>query len=409
MRRPTILFMNRVYPPVRGASGRVLKDLAKSFAREGWHVTVVSSGPVPGEERKDGVRIIRVKGAERPSGVFAYMFVWIKMWWVAMRLKSRHLLVTMTDPPLIVYAGHWIAKYKGSRHIHWSQDLYPEVFPALGVEFPKFMMRFMRNLRKKAMRRCDKVIVSGRCMAKHLVMEGLDAQKIAMVPNWPDIELTDPDTADDTLVKPPIDEKVSRPFEKLLKTEQRFRVLYAGNLGRAHDVETILGAAQILQEREADVEFVFVGDGARIDYIAEQRGERRLDNIKLMPYQPVSQLREVMESGDIHLISMHEDAAGYIVPCKLYASFAACRPAILVGPEQSETAKVIRDFGTGFVVPPGDAEQLVSSIMCFRENSDAWNDAYQGALQAREVFTPHDSIEAWMERAWDAVKDDLGA
>ncbi len=392
---------------MRGATGRVLKDLARSFAREGWHVTVVSSGPEAGEERKDGVRIIRVKGAERPSGAFAYFWVWMKMWWVAMRLKSRHLVVTMTDPPLIVYAGHLVAKYKKSRHVHWSQDLYPDVFPALGVHFPKFIMRFMRNVRKKAMRKCDKVIVSGRCMAKHLVMEGLDAQKIAMVPNWPDIELTDPDMADVTVVTPKLDDKACRPFEKLLKTEKRFRVLYAGNLGRAHDVDTILNAAEILQEREADIEFVFVGDGVRFDHIATQRGERRLDNIKLMPYQPASQLRDVMESGDIHLITMREDAAGYIVPCKLYASFAVARPAILVGPEQSETAKVIQDFGTGFVVPPGDAEQLVRSILCFRENGDAWNDAYQGALQAREVFTPHDSIDAWMERAWDAVKNDL--
>ena len=64
MRRPTILFMNRVYPPVRGATGRVLRDLAKSFAREGWHVTIITTGPKASKERDGGIRIIRVKALE---------------------------------------------------------------------------------------------------------------------------------------------------------------------------------------------------------------------------------------------------------------------------------------------------------------------------------------------------------
>ena len=57
---------------MRGATGRVLKDLAKSFAHEGWHVTVISSGPVAGETRESGIRIIRVKGAEKPSGALFF-------------------------------------------------------------------------------------------------------------------------------------------------------------------------------------------------------------------------------------------------------------------------------------------------------------------------------------------------
>tara|TARA_R110001592_G_scaffold144484_4_gene367662 strand:+ start:31591 stop:32799 length:1209 start_codon:yes stop_codon:yes gene_type:complete len=402
--------MNRVYPPVRGATGRVLKDLAKSFAHEGWHVTVISSGPVAGETRESGIRIIRVKGAEKPSGALSYIWVWVKMLYLALRLKRRHIVVTMSDPPMLVYAGYIVAKYKKCRHINWCHDLYPEVMPALDMEMPDFLMNLFVSLRRKAMKKCDKVIVSGRCMAKYLTKDGLDARRVAMVPNWPDLELTDPEMIDMEGVpyeKPDVDGL--RPFEKQLKTKQRFRILYAGNIGLAHPIDAILDAAQKLEEQDSDVEFVFVGDGKRFDYIAKERSDRGLDNIRLLPYQPISQLRDILESGDVHLISLKEEAAGFVVPSKLYAALAVARPCILIGSEQSETAKVIRDFKTGCVVPQGNADALVAAIKKYRDSGEAWFEAHRGAVQAREVFTPKQSIDAWMEKAWDVVKNDLGA
>ena len=247
-------------------------------------------------------------------------------------------------------------------------------------------------------------------MAKYLTKDGLDARKIAMVPNWPDLELTDPemiDTEGTPYEKPEVDSL--RPFEKQLKVKQRFRILYAGNIGLVHPIDSILEAAQKLEEQGSDVEFVFVGDGKRFDHIAKERSDRGLNNIRLLPYQPISQLRDVLESGDIHLISLNDEAAGFVVPSKLYAALAVARPCILIGPKQSETAKVIRDFETGCVVPQADVDGLVQAITKYRESGEAWFEAHRGAVNARDVFTPQESIEAWMEKAWDLVKNDLGS
>ena len=83
------------------------------------------------------------------------------------------------------------------------------------------------------------------------------------------------------------------------------------------------------------------------------------------------------------------------------------RPSILIGPKLSETAKVINDFNAGVVVSPDDVDGLVKAIKTYRENGEAWFAAHQGAVNARDVFTPQESIEAWMEKAWELVKDDL--
>ena len=409
MRRPTILFLNRVYPPVRGATGRVLRDLAKSFAKEGWHVTIITTGPVASKERDGAIRIIRVKGPERPRNSFSYLWIWIKMLFVALRLKSRHLLVTMSDPPLIVVAGKIIAKYKKSRHINWCHDLYPDVVPALGYKMPGWLLRFFKKRSRNALLSCDKVIVTGRCMAKHLSKDGLSPKQIATIPNWPDIEILDsPDVVDGDgqFFKTPT-VNGARPYSELLKEKQKFRVLYAGNIGLVHPIDTILDAAELLQNRVKDIEFVFVGDGERFDRIARERSKRELDNIRLLPYQPAEKLREVMESGDLHLVSMKDDAAGFVVPSKLYSALAVARPCIFIGPSQTETAKVIKDFKTGKIISQGDAEGLAEAITHYRMSGEEWFAAHGGAARARDVFSPDESIETWMERAWDSIQEDL--
>jgi len=408
MRRPSVLFVNRVYPPSRGASGRVLRDLARSFARAGWQVTVITMGETALSERDGAVRVIRLKGPVKPGGMFSYGWVWLRLLISALRLPKTHLVVTMTDPPFMAIAGQIIKVVKKNRHIHWCQDLYPDVFKAQGVRFPEIIIGFLKARVRAAMKASDKVIVVGRCMARVLGEDEFDPKQITVIPNWPDSELVKPLNALDGVADidvPAVDGY--RSYEEQRKHGPKFRVLYAGNIGRAHPVDTILDAAKILSETNDDIEFVFVGDGPRHDLINRKRAQRHLGNIRLLPYQPARRLKDLMESGDVHLVSMHEAAAGMIVPIKLYAALAVHRPCILVGPLQSETAKVIEGFNAGCIVPQGDAELLAQEIRQYRENSDTWFAAHEGAKAASEVFVPRESIKAWLERAKAVVGQDL--
>jgi glycosyltransferase involved in cell wall biosynthesis len=405
--------MNRVYPPGRGATGRVLCDLARSFAREGWHVTVITTGPAPLKERDGTIRIIRVKGPAKPSGVFTYGWLWLKMIATALRQPASHLLVTMTDPPLLVIAGQIIKRFKKCRHIHWCHDLYPELLPAIGVKVPGPVMGVFKRIAHRAMKRADKTIVIGRCMARQLTFSGMDPKNITVIPNWPDAELVVPqgtngfNGASHEINGVNGHHRNGRAYEEQLNGGHKFRVLYAGTIGQAHPIKTILEAAEILNVEQPDVEFLFVGDGARYDMLAKERSKRHLDNIRLLPFQPRARLKELMESGDVHLISMTEDAAGLLVPSKLYSALAANRPCIFVGPPHSEAAKVITDFKAGVIVGQGQAEELVRWVKHYRSNSEAWFEAQKGAVSASEIFLPNESINAWIERAWGVVKSDL--
>lgn len=406
MRKPSILFINRVYPPVRGATGRILRDLARAFAREGWKVTVLT-GPSDTDDREnDGaITLLRMQGKEKPSNILGYAWLWLKFLYAGLRAPRTDVVVTLSDPPMLASAGRIIKKIKKNRHIHWCQDLYPDVFPSLGTHFPSFIMDRLKKSGRKALVNADKVIVIGRCMARNVATSGIEPKNISFIPNWPDFELSRPPKVKGVLQIP--DVPGAKPPEAQVMNGPKFRVLYAGNIGRLHPVEIILDAAAILDEQHPEIEFTFVGDGPRFEYIARERSRRGLHNIRLMPFQPKNKLREVMESGDVHLISLKEDALGMAVPCKIYPAFAVARPSIFIGPDDSEVAQVIRDFNAGTVVAQDRPQDLAAAIKHLRLSGEAWHAAYEGAMAAGNVFVPKESIDAWIQRAWNVVEQDI--
>ena len=116
-----------------------------------------------------------------------------------------------------------------------------------------------------------------------------------------------------------------------------------------------------------------------------------------------------MESGDVHLISMRGNAAGMLVPSKLYAALAVGRPAIFLGPVKSETAKVLQDFKAGSVISQNDVKGFIEEIRRYRYDENHWFNAHHAAVEAAKVFVPGESIDAWIERAWGVIEDDVRA
>lgn len=408
MQQPSVLLINRIYPPQRGPTGRLVRDLARAFVEEGWNVSILTTGAKAGVERDGTITVHRTKGPEKP-GLAVYPWLWLKLLWLARKTGHADLVVSMTDPPMLVVAGQRIARAKKARHLHWCQDLYPGVMDSLGLRLPGVLMRVLERASLEALQSCERIIVIGRCMASRLAAQGVDPKRISVIPNWPDAELVNPPPE----IKKFGEEKAaakdesalsSKPYLHQLKTSPKFRVLYAGNIGRAHPVETILKAAGLLEESHPEIEFVFVGDGRRIESLARERDRLGLANMRFIPYQPSHKLREVMESGDVHLITLSEAALGYMVPSKLYSALAVGRPVIFAGPAGSEIDHILTDFKAGMRTPPDDGAALAEAVLKYRLDGDAWFAAHDGALTAGKALTPKESMKAWIKRALAVVQ-----
>ena len=371
----------------------MLRDLAQAMAHEGWDVNVLTTG-TKAEDEKDGPVFIRRIKARAGKTVLNYLVMNFKLYRAVRTSNPPNLIVTMTDPPMLVDIGVRLAKAKKTAHIHWCQDLYPDLLPALGIRLPKFITDYIYKSSRRAMKACDRVVVIGRCMEKHLVQTGLMAQRVNFIPNWPDREL-----APGHNIPPParyLSDNIDLSKPLIVDRNPKFRILYAGNLGRAHAIETILQAAQQLQITNPEIEFIFAGDGEGHERIAQERLRLGLENIRLLPFQPAFQLREMMQGGDVHLISMKDEALGMMVPSKIYAAIAAERPCIFIGPENSEAGRVLKDYKAGSVIRHGDVQGLADAIVRYRMDGSQWFEAHKGARHASEDFNAARSIGQWI-------------
>ncbi len=360
MKKPSILFLNRVYPPADGATGQLLAELAPELARRGHRVTVVTSQSGDGSvssETVDGVRVERVSGlpftrASHWRRALSYLSLYPALLWRALRLPRADVVVTLTDPPLLLVLGVILKTIKGSRHVHWAQDIYPELAEEMNVLSKNGMIaRALRWVSTAGLRHADRVIAVGRCMKARLVQRGLAPSAIEVIPNWGH-------GPDDLEMKP----RASNPFRSEHELGDRFVIMYSGNLGLAHPFEAILDAAERLRSTHSRVLFLFVGNGPRLPWVREQVAQRKLENVRFLPFQPREKLAQSLAAADLHLASMLHELCGLVVPSKVYGVMSAGRPCVFLGPEESEVAQLILQNGCGSVLAKATGTRLASCL-----------------------------------------------
>jgi glycosyltransferase involved in cell wall biosynthesis len=360
---PSILFINRVYPPESGATGRVLEYVARGFVSAGWDVSVLTTAgdhSKEGSSVQGGVKVIRIAMPFSKKSLLTlalgYALMIPSLLLKALMLPRADVVVTKTDPPMLLILGPFLKYLKGVRTIHWAQDLYPEVAEEVGV-FPKggVVAGVLRSISTRSMMVCDVVVAVGRCMAERLEGRGIAQEKIRVLPNT---------GVEDDIV--PV-ARENNEFRKRHGLEGAFVIEYSGNLGRAHDFGTVLEAARLLEQRgETGILFLFVGSGPGEGLLRDEVVRMGLRNIRFLPPQPAEFLSQSLGAGDLHLVTMKSGMSGLVVPSKFYGVMAAGRPCLFVGPEESEVARVILEHGVGEVVAPGDADALVRAILRYR-------------------------------------------
>jgi colanic acid biosynthesis glycosyl transferase WcaI len=368
-----VVFVNRYFWPDHSATSQMASDLAFHLASRGWQVTVVTSGQryddakarLPRTEVERGVRIVRVWstrfGRARLVGrALDYLTFYLDAFFAIRRHGRGAVVVAMTDPPLLSVVAGMAAK----QTVNWVQDLFPEVAEGLGIRAP----RVLRRLRDWSLRRAQVNVVLGERMAARV-------PKSVVIHNWAD-----------ALLRPV--PRVENAFRRDLAVGESFVAGYSGNLGRAHEFDTILGAMQ----RLPDIRFLIVGGGARLDAVKSEAGA----NATFLPYQPREMLSESLSAADVHLVSLQPQLEGLIVPSKFYGALAVGRPVIFIGARDGEIASIIDEHQCGLVVAPGDVEGLTRAIRTLAD--DPAKTAAMGArgLEAyRERFAPERAFKAW--------------
>jgi len=368
--RSRVYFVNRYFYPDDSATAQLLSDLAFGLAERGFEVHVVccrqlygdAAARLPRTEAIRGVYVHRLWttrfGRRRLLGrALDYVTFYLSCFVALTRsLRRGDIVVAKTDPPMISTVVAACAWLKGAILVNWLQDIFPEIASVLGANpLPAPLNGWMRRLRDVSLRVAAINVVLGGRMREFLASQGVPLEKIRVIQNWSAAEQSSPPSTDESLLR-------SR-----LGYQHKFIVGYSGNLGRAHDYVTLLGAAEALRDEENFV-FLMVGGGAHMAALKTAVAERRLDNVHFLPYQPREALSDSLGAADVHLTSLLPALEGLIVPSKFYGILSAARPVIFIGDPDGELARVIRASGCGLVVEPGRSSELAAAIRNLRQH-----------------------------------------
>jgi len=399
MRR--LIFINRFFYPDHSATSQILSDLAFHLANTGREIHIVTSRQIydapqaslPEHEIINGVRVHRVPSTSfGRNALFGrsidylsfYRSTWRHLLQVA---RPGDLLVAKTDPPLVSLVAGAAAKRKRARLVNWLQDIYPEVAVQLDVALLRGPVAAgLAELRNRSLRAAEANVVVGELMRHTLETLGVPSAGIRVIPNW----------CDDLEIRPLID--IENPLRQAWGLQGKFVCGYSGNLGRVHESDTVLSAAELLRD-DPRIVFLVIGGGKKFDELQNMVKTRALSgSFCFMPYQERKLLSYSLGVPDVHWLSLNPKHEGLIVPSKFYGIAAAGKPIIVIGDENGEHARLVQRHGCGVVITPGDASGLAGALRRLARDSRTVLDMGARARQMLDAgFTRQKAFERWHE------------
>jgi len=381
-----IVFINRFYYPDVSATSRLLTQLTEDMASQGQDITVITSRfsylggsePWPEHDQHKGVTIRRVWsthfGRRSDAGrVVDYLTFYVSSFWASLRTEQIAWLIVMADPPMLSVLAAVVKKLLRCRAACWLQDVFPQIAIQCGLLRKGFLSAWISRIARWSLESLDRVVVVGRCMEHKLLEEGFTGRNLVNISNWAD-----------GLHVLPLD-RSHNPFVSTHGLQQRFVLMYSGNLGVVHEVDTI---EQVLRCTNVITHFTMcvIGDGAHRRRLQRVAHDEHWSHVQFLPYQPEETLRFSLTAAHVHLVTLKPDMTGLSVPSKIYGILAAGRPVIFIGPEESEAASIVREAQCGVVIRPGDHQAVVKTLIAYRDDGALMQ---EHGRRARAYFDAH--------------------
>ncbi|WP_416670702.1 glycosyltransferase family 4 protein [Egbenema bharatensis] len=368
-----LIYSYNYYPEPIGIAP-LMTELAEGLVKRGHEVRVVTGMPnypqrqiypdYQGKlfctEERNGVIIQRSCVWVRPkpglmtrmlldgSFVASSIFQALKGW------RPDVILLTIPPLPIAVPASLLGAIYSCPIVLN-LQDILPDAAVHVGLLKNKVAIRVFETLEKYAYRTAHTISVITDGFTENLVKKGVPNHKIKCIPNWVDVKFIQPLP------------KVDNPFRRTHQLQDKFVVMYSGNIALTQGLQTVIHAADRLRHIP-EIVFVIVGEAKALDALWQLCAEHQLDNVLLLPFQPREQLPEMLAAADVGLVMQKHNVVAFNMPSKIQVLLASGRPVIASVPATGTAARAIRQSGGGVVVEPEDPEVLANAIVDLYQN-----------------------------------------
>lgn len=391
-----ILVISQYYWPERF----IINQLLAQLASQGHHIVVLTGKPnypdgkiysdycQSGIQRQlhEGVEIIRVPMRPRKTGLGRHLFINYLSFMISGLLRFPKLIkgrkfdviFVFAPSPIISAIPAILLKYLKKIHLAiWIQDLWPESLAATGFVKNKFFLKTVSYLVRGIYACSDTLLIQSRAFLKPVGMLA-NKEKIRYFPN----------------VAENIDDCVSQkhhnflPAELINTLEENFCLVFAGNIGTAQSIETIISAA-VNWKKRADIKFIFIGDGSMLKWAKQKARELKLNNIVFSGAFPMEAMPSIFSRAEVLLVSLKpNDIFSYTIPSKVQVYMSSGRPIIAC--INGEAARIINEAGAGLTCDAGDVIGLSGCIQEMVSMSNDERDRF--GLAGREYFLKHFEI-----------------
>ena len=405
-----LIYAHYYYPDV-ASTGQILTELAEGL-KESFHTTVICTvpsytGKVSQYYRKhkyyyeniNGVDVLRIRVPEfrknfAPSRIVNIVSYFFSAVAATFRVERQDYVFTISQPPVLGGLLGVIGKnLKKAKLIYNIQDFNPEQVKAVEFTGNRLILNAMMLMDKHSCKAANKVIVVGRDMVDTLRNRfGKKMVPYAYINNW----------IDEKEIYPlPEGNAGVQKFRKRYGLENRFVMMYSGNIGLYYDLPNLLKLiAQLQQEKE--VVFAFIGEGSVLEELKEYQQKHQLENVVFIPYQEKKDLIYSLNAGDVHFVMNAKGIKGVSVPSKLYGVMAAGKPVLGILEEGAEARLIVEEAQCGRVVSPEDYEAIRNLIREFIQKRNSEELACMGE-KGRNYLVQHLTKDVSIKKYRDEI------
>lgn len=362
-----LIYSYNYYPEPIGIAP-LMTELAEGLVTRGHEVRVVTGMPnYPQRQIYDDYKGKLYCTEERNGVVIQRSCVWIRP---KPGLVTRMLLdgsfvvssmvqalrgwrpdvILLTVPPLPVSVPAALLGWFYSCPVVLNlQDILPDAAVHVGLLTNKHAIRMFEALEKFAYRTATAISVITDGFTENLTAKGVSKQKIRCIPNWVDTKFIRP-----------LD-RTNNAFRRAYGLEDKFVVMYSGNIALTQGLETVIRAASQLTHMP-EIAFVIVGEKKALETLRQSCEKYGASNVLLLPFQPRAQLPEMLAAADVGLVVQKRNVVSFNMPSKIQVLLASGRPIIASVPLGGTAARAIQQSGGGIVVEPEQPSQLAAAI-----------------------------------------------
>ena len=405
-----ILILVNSFPPEIRSASHLFYELAESLVKKGYKVTVLTGLPrynVFNLEEKykrklflredmNGIEVVRIAVPPLPRrfilarAVEHFLFTLVFSI-EGVFLKKKDIVLVYSPPLPLGLSASLIKFFRKTPFIFNVQDLYPQAVIDLGLLRNSFLINLARTLEKFIYKKADLITVHSQGNLDFLVSNGVKPNKISVVPNC----------VDTGLIKP---ENRINDFRQRYNLGNSFVVSYAGVMGFAQDLETVVESAKLLDSYK-DIIFLLVGEGVAKEKLQNKAKELQLKNVKFLQMQPRRIYPQVLAASDICLTTLTKEVKTPVVPGKIMSIMAAGRPIIASLPLEGDASKIIKQAQAGIVVEPENPEAMSKAILELYKNKEKREICSKNARKyAEQNFSRNTCVQKYEDLFLEIIK-----